>query len=168
MTSVGIENHFVKTLNAREQLVTAANVYPIFLRLHNIAHIGLTERLGIELGTTFPSPLMEWHLKSRYLKDPLVSRDHIEYFQWLNKEEVKSIQRLALRANDVLRALFHYIGIKPSIIELQFGLRDNQIILVGELSPETIVFWDDAQFKVIAQSNAYEQLKINYLRDYHG
>lgn len=167
LKSVGIENHFMRTLNVREQLIMSVNVYPIFLRLHNISQVGLEQRLGIEPGTVFSSPLMEWHLKSKFLNDPMISRDHIEYFQWLKREEVKSIQKLAIRTNDVLRALFCYIGVRPATVELHFGVKENSVILIGELSPETIMFWDDGEFRSISIEEAYEKMKsipLQYLK----
>lgn len=163
--SVGIDNHFVRTLNLREQLVTAINVFPVFLRLHNVAHNDLSSRLGIEPGTIFPRPLIEWHLKSKHLGDPVISRDHIEFFEWLKEDEVKASQKLALRVNDILRALFYYMGMKPCSIELSFGIKDNNLLLAGELSPETMTFWDEIACKSMGQDEAYDILAKNLRND---
>jgi len=159
LQNVGVENHFVRVLNIREQLVTAVNVFPVFIRLHNIAQNDLSSRLGIEPGTVFTRPLLEWHLKSKYLGDPLISRDHIEFFHWLKTEEIREGQQLAMRTNDILRALFYYMSMKPCSIELCFGVKDDRIILVGELSPETITFWDDSTCKVLDKQSAYDKIK---------
>jgi phosphoribosylaminoimidazole-succinocarboxamide synthase len=170
LKSVGIENHFLRTLNIREQLVMSVNVCPVFLRIHNVAQEDLMNRLGVEIGTTFANPLIEWHLKSKYLKDPLVSRDHIEYFNWLSEDEVNAIHRLAIRTNDVLMALFYYAGMKPSVLELHFGVKDGKIILVGELSPETILFWEESEYKTISNAEVYNKLKalpLHFARSPH-
>lgn len=165
LKSVGIKNHFLNSLNVREQLITAVNVCPVFVRVHNIAQSDLNKRLGIEVGTIFSSPLIEWHLKSSYLQDPLISRDHIEYFRWLDNKSIKAIRKVSIRANDVLRALFYYAKLKPSMIEMHFGINDSHdsddsIILVGEMSPKTIQFWDDVNDIEMPHSIAYERMSM--------
>lgn len=160
LKSVGIENHFLHTLNIREQLVSSVNVFPVFLRIHNVSQEDLLNRLGVEIGTTFTNPLLEWHLKSKYLNDPLISREHIKYFNWLSEEQLNSVYKLATRTNDVLMALFYYAGMKPSLVELHFGVKDGQIILVGELSPETILFWEEAEYKTLNKGEVYSKLKV--------
>ena len=165
LKSVGIKNHFIKSLNVREQLIFSVNVCQVFIRVHNIARSELKTRLGVETGTIFPSPLIEWHLKSSYLKDPLISRDHIEYFRWLDVKSMKLIRKIAIRANDVLRALFYYVSLKPAMIEMHFGLTDSVdpeqcVILVGEMSPQTIKFWDENKDKDMLEFEAYEKMQI--------
>jgi phosphoribosylaminoimidazole-succinocarboxamide synthase len=165
LKSVGIKNHFIKSLNVREQLISAVNVSQVFVRVHNIAQSDMTKRLGVETGTIFSSPLIEWHLKSMYLKDPLISRDHIEYFRWLDEKSIKAIRKAVIRTNDVLRALFYYAKLKPSVIEMHFGIVDSvdpdeAVVLVGEMSPKTIQFWDDSNDTEMAQHIAYERIQI--------
>jgi phosphoribosylaminoimidazole-succinocarboxamide synthase len=159
LADIGVENHFIRSLNIREQLITAVSVFPVFIRLHNIAEDDLSMRLGIEPGTIFPRPLIEWHLKSKYLGDPLISRDHIEFFEWLKPNEIKLSQKLAMRTNDILRALFHYTNLKPCSIELHFGIKDNRVMLVGELSPETITFWDELTGTGTDKDKVYEKMR---------
>jgi phosphoribosylaminoimidazole-succinocarboxamide synthase len=167
LKNIGIKNHFIRTLSVREHLINSVDVYPIFVRIHSISHDDLRTRLGIEEGTFFPEPLVEWYLKSKFLNDPMVSRDHIEYFGWLQSHELQAIKFLAMRTNDVLRALFCCLGLKISFIELGFGVKNGEILLVGELSPETIKFWDEQSFKVMSLKDTYEALRlmpIQYLK----
>lgn len=159
LADIGVENHFIRSLNIREQLITAVSVFPVFIRIHNIAENDLSMRLGIEPGTIFRKPLIEWHLKSKYLGDPLISRDHIEFFEWLKPHEIKLSQKLAMRTNDILRTLFYCSNLKPCSIELHFGLKDNNVILVGELSPETITFWDELNGTRTDQDKVYEKMR---------
>jgi phosphoribosylaminoimidazole-succinocarboxamide synthase len=159
LKNVGIENHFIKTLNVREQLISSVNVFPIFLRLHSITQDDLHKRLGIEEGTVFTTPLIEWHLKSKFLKDPMVSRDHIEYFGWVKPEDIKKIHKLAIRTNDVLRALMCCLNLRPSVIELHFGIKDGEILLIGELSPETILFWDEQNLTTLPLEATYLRMQ---------
>ena len=84
LSEIGINNHLIKRLNMREQLVELVNIIPIEFVIRNIATGSLTKRLGIEEGTILDYPLIEYCLKNDKLGDPIISREHILNFKWLN------------------------------------------------------------------------------------
>ena len=77
LSQSGIENHLVKRLNMREQLIKFVEIIPIEFVIRNVATGSLTKRLGIEDGTILKEPLIEYCLKDDKLGDPLISEDHI-------------------------------------------------------------------------------------------
>ena len=89
LNEVGIKNHLVKRINMREQLVKSVEIIPIEFVVRNIATGSLTKRLGIEEGTVLDYPLIEYCLKNDDLGDPLVSREHILSFNWMNIMELE-------------------------------------------------------------------------------
>ena len=93
LTEIGIKNHLIKRLNMREQLVELVNIIPIEFIIRNIATGSLTKRLGIEDGTILDYPLIEYCLKDDKLGDPIISREHILNFKWLNVRELNLIFR---------------------------------------------------------------------------
>ena len=84
LNQIGIKNHLIKRINMREQLVKIVEIIPIEFIVRNIASGSLTTRLGIEEGTVLSRPLIEYCLKNDELGDPLISREHILTFDWLN------------------------------------------------------------------------------------
>ena len=84
LSEIGIKNHLVKRINMREQLVKLVDIIPIEFIVRNIATGSLTKRLGIEDGTVLERPLIEYCLKDDKLGDPIISREHILTFNWLN------------------------------------------------------------------------------------
>ena len=60
LKDVGIENHLVKRLNMREQLIDLVDIIPIEFVVRNIVTGSLTKRLGIEDGTVLNKPLVEF------------------------------------------------------------------------------------------------------------
>ena len=112
LNQVGIKNHLIKRINMREQLVEMVNIIPIEFITRNIATGSLSKRLGIEEGTVLDYPLIEYCLKNDDLGDPIVSREHILNFKWLNTIELNQINEQCLRINDFLQGLFRGIGIK--------------------------------------------------------
>ena len=144
LSEIGIKNHLIKRLNMREQLVELVNIIPIEFVIRNIATGSLTKRLGIEEGTVLDYPLIEYCLKDDKLGDPIISREHILNFKWLNLFELDLINKQCLRINDYLQGLFRGIGIKLVDFKVEFGKTksDETIILADEISPDTCRLWD--------------------------
>ena len=128
----------------REQLVELVNIIPIEFVIRNIATGSLTKRLGIEEGTVLDYPLIEYCLKDDKLGDPIISREHILNFKWLNLIELDLINEQCLRINDFLQGMFRSIGIKLVDFKVEFGKTNSNetILLADEISPDTCRFWD--------------------------
>ena len=144
LKEVGIENHLIKRLNMREQLIDMVDIIPIEFVIRNIATGSLTKRLGIEDGTVLKKPLIEFCYKNDELGDPLVSREHIYAFEWASILEIDLISEQCLRINDFLQGMFKSVGVKLVDFKLEFGKRksDGKIILADEISPDTCRLWD--------------------------
>ncbi len=144
LNQVGIKNHLIKRINMREQLVKAVNIFPIEFIVRNIAAGSLCKNLGIEEGTTLEKPLIEYCLKNDDLGDPMISREHILTFNWLNESTLDLITDECKRINDFLQGLFRGVGIKLVDFKVEFGKTSNdEIILADEISPDTCRLWDE-------------------------
>ena len=146
LSEIGIKNHLVKRLNMREQLVKLVDIIPIEFVVRNIATGSLTKRLGIEDGTILEKPLIEYYLKDDKLSDPLISREHILAFNWLNLIQLDWIEENLSRLNDFLLGMFRGVGIKLVDFKVEFGFthesNKTQIVLADEISPDTCRLWD--------------------------
>ena len=112
LSQCGIPTHLIKRLNMREQLIKKADIFPIEFIVRNISTGSLTKRLGIPEGTHLEKPLLEYCYKKDELNDPLISREHILSFGWATEKEIKIIDNMTLRINDLLTGMFRAIGIK--------------------------------------------------------
>ena len=144
LKDIGVENHLIKRLNMREQLIDLVDIIPIEFVLRNIATGSITKRLGIEDGTVLGETLIEFCYKNDALGDPLVAREHIYAFGWASEFELDWITKQCFRINDFLQGMFKSIGIKLVDFKLEFGKRksDGKIILADEISPDTCRLWD--------------------------
>ncbi len=146
LNQIGIKNHLVKRINMREQLVKLVEIIPIEFIVRNIAAGSITKRLGVEEGTVLDKPLIEYCLKNDDLGDPLVSREHILSFNWLNVMALDWITEECRRINDFLQGMFRGVGIKLVDFKVEFGRSQvndkNEIILADEISPDTCRLWD--------------------------
>ena len=146
LNQVGIKNHLVKRLNMREQLIQHVEIIPIEFIVRNIATGSLTKRLGIEDGTVLEYPLVEYCLKNDELGDPLISKEHIMTFKWMDDFEIDFISDELRRINDFLQGMFRGVGIKLVDFKVEFGRIEKNgkkdIILADEISPDTCRLWD--------------------------
>ena len=132
----------------REQLIRKAEILPIEFVIRNIATGSLSNRLGISEGSVLKKPLLEYYLKNDELNDPIISKEHIYAFEWATEKEVKTIDKMSLRINDLLQGTFRAVGIKLVDFKIEFGRAWNEnkecdeIILVDEISPDTCRLWD--------------------------
>ena len=143
LNEIGIKNHLIKRINMREQLVKFVEIIPIEFIVRNIAAGSLTKRLGVEEGTVLDRPLIEYCLKNDDLGDPLISREHILSFNWLNIIALDWITEECRRINDFLQGMFRGVGIKLIDFKVEFGKTStDEIILADEISPDTCRLWD--------------------------
>ena len=146
LSEIGIKNHLVKRINMREQLVKLVEIIPIEFIVRNIATGSLTKRLGIEDGTVLERPLIEYCLKDDKLGDPIISREHILTFNWLNDMQLDWIDENLSRLNDFLQGMFRGVGIKLVDFKVEFGFTNEsgktEIVLADEISPDTCRLWD--------------------------
>jgi len=149
LSKIGIKNHLLKRLNMREQLVELVEIIPIEFIVRNISSGSLSKRLGIEEGTVLDCPLIEYYLKDDELGDPLISKEHILNFKWLNEIELDLINEKCLRINDFLMGMFIGVGIKLVDFKIEFGKSksNGNIILADEISPDTCRLWDQSTDK---------------------
>jgi phosphoribosylaminoimidazole-succinocarboxamide synthase len=107
----------------------------------------MAKRLGREEGEQLPRPVDEYYYKDDALDDPLILGEHAIAFGWATAEELKTIDKLALRVNEVLGRFLDERGILLVDFKLEFGRYHNEILLGDEICPDTCRFWDKATRK---------------------
>ena len=146
LAQLGIQTHFIKALNMREQLIREAEIVPLEVVIRNVAAGSLVKRLGLKEGQPLPRPLIEFYYKDDALGDPLISEDHIAVFAWATQNELDEIMTIAVRINDFLIGLFAGAGIRLVDFKLEFGRvwegDVQRIILADEISPDNCRLWD--------------------------
>jgi phosphoribosylaminoimidazole-succinocarboxamide synthase len=143
---LGIQTHFVRRLNMREQLVRQVEIVPLEVVVRNVASGSFATRFGLDEGTLLPRSIIEYYYKNDALDDPMVSEEHVTAFGWATAPELDEIMATALRVNDFLSGLFLGIGIKLVDLTLEFGrLWDNdemRLVVADEISPDNCRLWD--------------------------
>jgi phosphoribosylaminoimidazole-succinocarboxamide synthase len=130
----------------REQLIRAVEIIPLEVVVRNYAAGSMSERLGLEEGSTLPRPIVEFYYKDDKLGDPLVSEEHILAFDWASQQDLDDIVALALRVNDFMSGCMLAVGIRLVDFKIEVGrVWDgdfHRLILADEISPDSCRLWD--------------------------
>jgi phosphoribosylaminoimidazole-succinocarboxamide synthase len=138
----GIPTHFAEVLGEREVLVRRLEMIRLEVVLRNIAAGTLAKRLGMEVGTTLPAPVLEFYYKSDALGDPLLNEYHVRALGLASSQELKAIRETTFRANGVLLPFFVEREILLADFKLEFGRHKGALLVGDELTPDGCRFWD--------------------------
>ena len=148
LKSKGIETHFVKQLNEREQLVKKISIIPIEVVVRNYAAGSMAQRLGVEEGMKSPVTIFDICYKKDELGDPLINDHHAVFLGAATYEELNEMYALAGKINKALQELFDKINIILVDFKIELGkTSDGKIILADEISPDTCRLWDKDTLK---------------------
>lgn len=139
----GIETHLVEELSPRETLVKKVDIIPLEVIVRNIAAGSFSKRYGVEEGTAFKAPTLEFSYKNDDLGDPLINDYHALALGIATREELDEIAKIAFAVNDGLIEIFKNIGIKLVDFKIEVGkTAEGKIVLSDEISPDTCRLWD--------------------------
>ncbi len=141
----GVPTHYVQELSDRETLVKRVTIVPLEVIVRNIAAGSFSKRYGVEEGTPFAQPTVEYSYKNDDLGDPLLNSDHALALKLATPEELALIRKYALAVNEQLKAFWTSCNVTLVDFKLEFGrLEDGSIVLADEISPDTCRLWDSA------------------------
>ena len=139
----GVPTHFVKELSDRETLVKKVSIVPLEVIVRNVAAGSFSKRYGVEEGTIFEAPTLEFSYKNDDLHDPLINHYHALALELATQEEIDTISAYAFKVNEILSKYLLQFNIRLIDFKLEFGrLADGTIVLADEISPDTCRFWD--------------------------
>lgn len=138
----GIPTHFERVLDDREQLCKRVEIIPLEVIVRNTAAGSLAKRLGVPEGTRLNCTVLEFCYKNDELGDPMLNEYHILSIDLATKEEIETLEDMALRVNKILIDYFGKLNIELIDFKLEFGRYNGEIVLADEISPDTCRFWD--------------------------
>ena len=144
----GIETHFIKQIDEREQLVRKVSIIPIEVVVRNYSAGSMAQRLGIEEGLKSPVTIFDICYKKDELGDPLINDHHAVFLGAATYEELDEMYELADDINEALIELFDAMNIILVDFKIELGkTSDGKIILADEISPDTCRLWDKDTLK---------------------
>jgi phosphoribosylaminoimidazole-succinocarboxamide synthase len=148
LNAIGVQNHFIKRMSLREQLIKEVEIIPLEVVCRNIAAGSLSKRFGIPEGQALPRSIIEFYLKDDKLGDPMVAEEHVTAFNWAQTQEIDDMMAMTLRVNDFLSGMFGAVGITLVDFKVEYGrVWENdfsRVLLADEISPDSCRLWDTA------------------------
>lgn len=142
LAEAGIETHFEKQLSDDEVLVKRLKMIPVEAVVRNYAAGGLMKRLGLSEGLPLLPPTYELFYKDDALGDPMLSESTAIALGYATPDELRQMQDLTLKVNEVLSKLFDDAGLMLVDFKLEFGLFHGRVVLGDEFSPDGCRLWD--------------------------
>lgn len=146
LTNIGVQNHFIKRLNLREQLIREVEIIPLEVVCRNVVAGSMAKRFGLPEGQQLPRSIIEFYYKNDALEDPMVTEEHVTAFNWANTQEIDDILATTLRVNDFLSGMFAAVGITLVDFKIEYGRlfegEFSRVILADEISPDSCRLWD--------------------------
>ncbi len=140
----GIPTHFIEQLDDNLMLHKKTDVIKIEVIVRNIATGSLSRNLGIEDGKELPFTLVEFDYKNDELGDPKLNDQHCIILELVrDSAELDYIRYMARKINHILKEFYAKRDLILVDFKLEFGRdRDDNIILIDELSPDNFRLWD--------------------------
>ncbi|MGZ3304411.1 MAG: phosphoribosylaminoimidazolesuccinocarboxamide synthase [Asticcacaulis sp.] len=146
LNGIGVQNHFIKRLNLREQLIREVEIIPLEVVCRNVVAGSMAKRFGLPEGQQLPRSIIEFYYKNDALEDPMVTEEHITAFNGANTQEIDDILAMTLRVNDFLAGMFSAVGITLVDFKIEYGRLFegdfSRVILADEISPDSCRLWD--------------------------
>lgn len=142
LESYNISSHYVELLSDREMLAKNVDIIKVIVIMRNIAAGSLCKRFGIKEGEELSTPILEFYIKDKKLKKPLINEYHAYALKLATQDELKQMSQSALKINAVLKSFFQRRNLKLVDFKLEFGRHNNEILLADEISPDTCSLWD--------------------------
>lgn len=142
-----IATHFIRKLSDTEMMVKATEPIPVQVRVLNVDDGSIAERFPHEKGSNFEFPIIEHYYSSARLS-PWMNEYHVYALGLATPEEFKQMNRIASKANAVIRGLCERRQLGLAKAEFAFGRAKGQVVLIDELSPQTCTFLDHASARI--------------------
>lgn len=137
-----IPSHFVQRRNDTEMVVKRLTMIPLTVKVFNNAIGTISKRFGFAEGAALEFPVFEHYYHGGGRAPSWVNESHIFALDIATPEELRQMNRIAAKANAVLRGLCNRRQLALTHLQLELGRYRGQILLGDELSSVNCHFWD--------------------------
>ena len=142
LSGYNIPTHFEEAKGPNSLLVRRLEMVPLVVHVRNVAAADLCERFEVAEGTVLDYPVIEFYRKHAQGQMVMVNDSHCLAFKLATVEEMRTMHRIASKANAILRSFFDRRGLLLVELRLEFGKSGSSLIIGDEISPDTCRIWD--------------------------
>jgi len=148
-----IPTHYISKLSETDMLVRTTETVPLAVYVYNVSDKSFTERYGLPDGRNLDFPIIEHYVLKEDGSRLLANEYHFSALGVISPEEFKQVNRIASKANAVLRGLCDRRQLTLLSLSLSFGRSHGQMIVVDEISPSNCRFIDKERAKTHRGAN---------------
>ena len=137
-----VKTHYLNMPTHKAMTCKKVDIIPIEVVVRNAATGSIVrDTFGIEEGTKFEHPVVEYYLKSDEKDDPLLTYRRINLMGY--GKELKEFEYRAQWINKELKKIFHSMSLDLIDFKLEFGYdAKGNLLLADELSPDGMRLWN--------------------------
>jgi len=144
LEAAGVPTHHIAEEGPGRMRVRRLDMIPLEVIVRNIAAGSLVRNYPFEEGSPLDPPLIVIDHKDDARHDPMVNDEIILALRLATRAELDELKALALRVNEVLRAVFADLGILLVDFKVEFGRdADGRLRLGDEISMDSMRLWDE-------------------------
>ena len=102
----GVKTHLVEELDERNTLVKKVDIIPLEVIVRNVAAGSFSKHYGVEEGTLFKAPTLEFSYKNDELGDPLINDYQAIALGITTRDEIEQITKIAFQVNESLKKIY--------------------------------------------------------------
>jgi phosphoribosylaminoimidazole-succinocarboxamide synthase len=137
-----IPTHYIRVNKPAEIVIKETDPIPIEITIWNFAVNSLSKRYGFKRNMPLPCTIVEYFLKVKKSKNPMISFDHACALEIVTQDEMHRIDQLARKTNAVLKSFVERREFKLIYFSVEFGRYEDRILLTGDLGLSTLHLWD--------------------------
>ncbi|QTA38306.1 phosphoribosylaminoimidazolesuccinocarboxamide synthase [Thermosipho ferrireducens] len=138
----GVPTQFIKDLDETSFVARKLDIIPLEVIVRNYTAGSFCKRYGVKKGIKLKEPIVEFSLKDDELGDPMICKNVILSLELVDGDILEKIEHYARKINEILTRLLSQSNIILVDFKLEFGVKDGNIYLADEISPDTCRFWD--------------------------
>ena len=168
-----LPTHFIRKVSPTEMAVKNSEPIALEFLVRNCVSAQFAKRFGMREGQDLPTPVIELYYVQDELHRPMLNEFHVYVLSIASPDELRIMNRIASKANAVLRSLFERRGLKLVEFTLRFARYKGQLIISDEITPETFRVWnyehhklDKERFRISGSDGreVYEELRNRIIK----
>lgn len=161
INKAGIPNHFRKLCSGDEIEVVLAVQIPLEVIYRTRAFGSFLARYRGHVEPLAPLDLVEFNLKDDTLEDPLISPRAIQRLRIASDAEIEKMDETIRKVASVISKKFVKFCLELIDMKLEFGRKNGELLVIDEISGDTMRVYDPAQKKVLNQLELAERLGLS-------
>jgi len=156
----GVSTHFRGVSSEREIEIAPTERIPLEVIYRSKAYGSFLRRYRGYVEPLSSLDLVEFNLKDDALKDPLLSPDVVAKLGLARAQEIEQMKAIARKVATILREGFGKRGLELVDMKLEFGRLGGGLVVIDELSGDTMRVFDAKEKKLLNQIELAEALGL--------